>query len=134
MERRRYAAWELSVFASIEDVSMVGRECAALPTVGERLFLTYIHPYPLESDPGYNNYDPCTKPEPINYSGSDYGLDLVGLLHTAPVGINSLGVGGLGMWRIVVSVMTADMPPGICDPPQRRITTTLGKWNSLPST
>ncbi|MCY4521936.1 MAG: SH3 domain-containing protein [Caldilineaceae bacterium] len=101
----------------IKDVSIVGRECAALPTVGEHLFLTYIHPYPLESDPGYNNYDPCTKPEPINYSGSDYGLDLVGLLHAAPVGINSLGVGGLGMWRIVVSVSTADMPPGICDPP-----------------
>ena len=117
----------------IEDVSIVGRTCEALPSVGERWFLTYYHPYPLESDPGYNNYDPCTRPEPISYIGSDYNLTLIGALHAAPVGINSLGVGGLGCGELSSWCEQLTCCPAFVTPLLRIITTTPGKLHFRPT-
>jgi len=91
--------------------------CEALPSLGEYWLVTYDAPYGLESDPGYDNHDSCSRPEPISYMGSDHNQTLVSALWAAPVGINSLGVGGLGNWRIVVDVATAAVEAGSCDSP-----------------
>ncbi len=65
-----------SVYAVLEEAF----DCAALPAVEERLFLTNIYPYPQPDDPDYD-YDPCTRPDVVVYAGH---MDLSHLLDVAP--------------------------------------------------